>query len=74
MLLQNATAILLQNATQVYYKMCQVFYYKMRQILQSTTILLQNATDITKRNMYYKIHRCNYDSLRFAHCYPTDRK
>ena len=39
---------LLQNATEIYYKMLQVFYYKMRQLLQITTVLLQNATVITK--------------------------
>ena len=54
-LLQNATAILLQNATEVYYKMRQVFYCKMRQLLQIATILLQNATFITKCDIYYKL-------------------
>ena len=39
---------LLQNATEIYYKMLQVFYYKMRQLLQIATVLLQNATVITK--------------------------
>ena len=61
-LLQNATAILLQNATEVYYKMRQVFYckirqfyYKMQQLLHISTILLQNATVITKCDAYYKL-------------------
>ena len=63
-LLQNASAILLQNATEVYYKMRQVFYYKMRQLLQIATILLQNATVITKCDVYYKLRQyillCQY--------------
>ena len=53
--LQNETAILLQNAAKVYYKMRQVFHYKMRQyyyklqqFLPNVSILLQNATFITK--------------------------
>ena len=58
-LLQNATAILLQNATEVYYKMRQVFYCKMRQLLQIATILLQNATVITKCDVQYKARQCN---------------
>ena len=41
---KNATAILLQNAKKVYYIMRQLFYYKMQQLLQNTTILLQDAT------------------------------
>ena len=45
-LLQNATAILLQNATEVYYKMCQ-----------DETVLLQNATVITKCDVYYKLRQ-----------------
>ena len=55
-LLQNAanftnfifytTAILQQNATEV--------HYKMRQLLQIATILLQNATFITKCDVCYK--------------------
>ena len=48
-LLQNASDFLLQNATKVYYKMHQIFYCKMRQ-------LLQNATVVTKYNVYYKLH------------------
>ena len=63
-LLQNTTAILLQNATEVYYKMRQVFYYKMRQfyykerqLLQIATTLLQNATAITKRDVYDKLRQ-----------------
>ena len=63
-LLQNATAILLQNATEAYYKMrqflyykMQQFYYKMRQLLQIATTLLQNATVITKCDVYYKLRQ-----------------
>ena len=63
-ILQNATAILLQNATEVYNKMRQVFYYKMRQLyykmrqlLQIATILSQNATTITKCDVYYKLRQ-----------------
>ena len=63
-LLQTATAMLLQNATEVYYKMRQVFYYKMRQfyykerqLLQIATTLLQNATAITKRDVYDKLRQ-----------------
>ena len=54
-LLQCPAATLLQNATKVYYKMHQRFYYrirqlyyKMRQVLKIATILLLNATVITK--------------------------
>ena len=61
-ILENATAILLQNAPEAYYKMRQSFYYKMRQfcykirqLLQIATILLQNATVITKCDVYYKL-------------------
>ena len=60
--LQNATAILLQNATEVYYIIHQDFYYKMwqfyykiQQVLQISTISLQNATVITKCDIYYKL-------------------
>ena len=56
-LLKNATAILLQNATEVYYKMRQVFYCKTRQLLQIASILLQNATAITKCDVYYKLRQ-----------------
>ena len=62
MLLQNAAAVLLQNATEVYYKVRQNFYQEMRQLyykiqllLQIATTLLQNTTDITKCNIYYKL-------------------
>ena len=65
-LLQNATATLLQNATEFYYKMRQVFYYKMQQfyykiqqLLPIATILLQNATAITKCDVYYKLRQYN---------------
>ena len=53
-LLHNMTAILLQNVTEVCYKMRQVFItkyefsHKMRQLIKVATILLQNATVITK--------------------------
>ena len=47
--------ILLQNSTKIYYKMRELFYYKMRQVLQNAMILLQNATVITKSDVYYKI-------------------
>ena len=33
------------------------FYYKMRQLLQISTILLQNATVITKCDVYYKLRQ-----------------
>ena len=63
-LLQNTTAILLQNATEVYCKIRQVFYYKiqqfyykMRELLQIATVLLQNATVITKCDVYYKLRQ-----------------
>ena len=63
-LLRNTTAILLQNATEGYYKIRQVFYYKMRrfyykmrELLQIATILLQNATAITKCNVYYNLRQ-----------------
>ena len=56
-LLQNATAILLQNAREVYYQICQFFYYKMQQLLQNATILLQDATVITKCDVYYKLRQ-----------------
>ena len=62
MLLQNATAILLQNLTEVYYKMRQVLYYKIRQLLQNVTILLQNATVITKCDVCYKLRQCKWES------------
>ena len=63
-LLQNATNVitkcdsyfitkrdrsLLQNAS--------FFYYKMRQLLQNAAILLQNATVITKCDVYYKLRQ-----------------
>ena len=54
-LLQNAAATFVQNTTEVYYKMRQTFYYKMRPLLQNVTILLQNATVITNRDVYYKL-------------------
>ena len=66
MLLQNATAILLQNAREVYYKMCQVFYYKMRQLLQIATTLLQNATVITKCDVYYKLRQYSRYQFKVA--------
>ena len=47
-LLQNETGSLLQNVTTVHYKMDQLLCYKMRQLLQNVSILLQNATVITK--------------------------
>ena len=61
MLLQNVTAILLQNALGFYYKMRQ-FYYKMQQLSQIVTILLQNATVITKCDVYYKLRQYNKQS------------
>ena len=62
MLLQNATAILLQNATEV--------YYKMRQLSQNATILLQNATVITKCDIYYKLLR-TLEAIEYVKKYPT---
>ena len=62
MLLQNVTAILLQNATEV--------YYKMRQLLQNATILLQNATVITKCDIYYKLLR-TLEAIEYVKKYPT---
>ena len=63
-LLQNVTAILLQNATESCCKMHQVFcykirqvYYKMRQLLQIVTTLWQNATIITKCDVYYNLRQ-----------------
>ena len=55
--LQNATVILLKNAREVYYKMRNVFYYKMRQLLRNVIILLQNATVISKCDVYYKLRQ-----------------
>ena len=49
-----------KNAIEVYYKMRQGLYYKMRQLLQIATILLQNATVISKYNVYYKLQQYNY--------------
>ena len=37
--------------------MRQLFCYKMLQLLQITTILLQNAAVITKCNAYYKLRQ-----------------
>ena len=39
--------------------MCQSFYYKIRKLSQNSTILLQNAPVISKRDAYYKICRHN---------------
>ena len=39
--------------------MRQIFYYKMRQLLQNATILLQNATIITKCDVCYKLRQYN---------------
>ena len=64
-LLQNATdiitkcdsyCILLQNASGFLIAECE-FYFKKRQLSQTTMILLQNATIISKWNSYYKIRR-----------------
>ena len=70
MLLQNAAAILLQNATDVYCKIRQIFYYKMRQfyykmqqLLQIVRNLLQNATVITKCDVYYKLRWYNFEHV-----------
>ena len=52
-LLQYATAILLQNAPEFLSQNATV-YYKMQQILQNLRMLLQNATVITKCDVYYK--------------------
>ena len=48
-LLQNATAILLQNVSGF--------------LLQKATILLQNATVITKCDVYYKLQQYNLIDL-----------
>ena len=71
-ILENATAVLSQNATEVYYKVRQVsyykmrqFYYKMRQLLQIATILLWNATAITKCDVYYKLRRYKFFPYNF---------
>ena len=50
---------LLQNASAFYYKMRQ-FYYKMRQLLQIATTSLQNATSITKCDVYYKLRQYSH--------------
>ena len=63
---QNATAILLQNATEVYYRMCQGFYYKMRELLENATILLQNATVITKCDVCYKLRQYTHVAEDFC--------
>ena len=55
--LQNVTAVLFQNVTQIYNKMRQAFYYKMRLLLQTATILLQNAAVVTKRYVYCKLRQ-----------------
>ena len=62
-LLQNATTVLVQNATEIYYKTRQVFYCKMRQLLQIATILLQNATVVTKCDVYYKLRQCSLQGI-----------
>ena len=36
---------------------CDKCYYKVRQVLQSVTVLLQSATDITKCDDYYKVRQ-----------------
>ena len=51
-----------------YYKMQQTFttkcarffYYKMRQLLQIATVLLENATVITKWDIYYKLRQYKF--------------
>ena len=61
-LLQIATAFLFQSATRFitncdrYYKERRI-YYELRQVLQSTTDLLQIATGITKCDDYYKLRQ-----------------
>ena len=67
---------MLQNATEVYYKMRQNFYYKMRQlyykmrqVLQIAAILLQNATVITKCDVYYQLRQ--YISCQTVYCDST---
>ena len=57
MLLQNATAILLQNASGF--------------LLQNATVLLENATVITKCDVYYKLRQSSAhqfaDASLFVH-------
>ena len=53
LLLQNATVILLQSATEVFCKMCQVLGH----LLQTVTILLQNATLITNCDSTYTLQK-----------------
>ena len=62
LLLQNATIILLQSATEVFCKMCQVLGH----LLQIVTILLQNATVITKCNVNYKLRQYIYITKAMA--------
>ena len=38
----------------------QQLYCKMSQLLQIATTLLQNATFITKCNIYYKLQQCKH--------------
>ena len=62
LLLQNATVILLQSATEVFCKMCQVLGH----LLQIVTILLQNATVITKCNVNYKLQELHTAATLFT--------
>ena len=62
LLLQNAVKFYCKTQQLFYYKTCQ-FYYKMRQVLQNASILLQNATSITKRVIYYKTGHINSDGM-----------
>ena len=41
--------------------MRQLFYYKMRQLSQIVTILLQNATVVTKCHVYYKLRQYTHN-------------
>ena len=55
-LLQSVTSVITKCDSFFYYKVRQIFCYKVRQVLlQSVTILLQNATGITKCDDYYKV-------------------
>ena len=49
------------------------FYYKMRQLLQNTATLFQNATVITKCDVYYKLRQytCSHYKLRQIALFST---
>ena len=58
-LLQSETVILLRNETKVYCKERHLFHYERlncNSFYKILTILLQNASAVTKCNVHYKFH------------------